>query len=116
LYYNTVHPHFSYAPSTQALVEGEPGRIRCNVAGNPAPPVPRWKRVTGKDVYISIRNSEKYKVLKSGGLDIKNVEVEDAGKYVCFTSAGGIWMDKEIHVKVIKGNNISNIINNDPFL
>ncbi|XP_048588989.1 protein sax-3 [Nematostella vectensis] len=93
-------PHISHAPHVQTLGSDAQGVIRCEVSGNPPPPAPRWKRVMGNNEEL-ITDSERYEVLIAGGLRIENVQESDAGSYICYTAARGVWVDRQITLRVL---------------
>jgi len=69
-------PKVTLSTSKLTVNENTPASLLCSASGNPAPQV-AWSRVNGT------LPSNRTKVTSVGLLQIKNVRLEDAGKYKC---------------------------------
>ena len=69
-------PKVTLSTSKLTVNESTPASILCSASGNPAPQV-AWSRVNGT------LPSDRTKVTSGGLMQIKDVRLEDAGKYKC---------------------------------
>lgn len=70
-------PEITEAPRDMAAVDGQNINMTCKVFGAPKPEV-KWIR-NGKEL-----TGGRYTVLLSGDLQIKSVQFDDSGEYICF--------------------------------
>ncbi|KAL5005586.1 hypothetical protein ScPMuIL_016744 [Solemya velum] len=76
-------PKFEIPPQSMKIVEGEPAKISCRVAGT-SPIEVLWYKV--ESTLIELENSENYEISKEGNryqLTLYNLTKADAGQYMC---------------------------------
>lgn len=66
-----------------SVEEGQSARLQCSVEGTPRPTI-SW--ITPRRRHLTIRSHGRVMVHNNGSLDIKSVEVQDGGVYLCVAS------------------------------
>ncbi|KPI92489.1 Fasciclin-2 [Papilio xuthus] len=92
-------PYFVNTAETQYVVNGKDELVICEARGETDPFI-SWHK--NEDGFIEISDDEKYEVISSRGLVIKNVTKEDSGVYKCTASdlETGEGIDRDIKVVV----------------
>ncbi|XP_023233546.1 Down syndrome cell adhesion molecule-like protein Dscam2 isoform X2 [Centruroides sculpturatus] len=84
-----VPPRWLLQPKDTSAVVGKSAMINCQASGVPQPHV-RWKVATGNQPveYRTIISSSHIHILVNGSLNIRSVEENDGGLYVCEANNG----------------------------
>ncbi|XP_055948883.1 cell adhesion molecule Dscam2-like isoform X4 [Argiope bruennichi] len=85
-----VPPYWRSQPTDRSAVMGESLTIDCQANGFPVPQV-RWKKdhgLSGRNEYRTIISNPHIQTLENGSLVITEVELSDAGLYMCQATNG----------------------------
>ena len=77
-----VPPSFVSKPENTTVVEGEDVRFKCNATGNPKPLISWFLEKNGS--LVSLSKTSKHQIGEDNfTLEIKNVQRDQTGRYVC---------------------------------